>query len=86
VEGELKMNTITTQMDELITQIARSLVDTNLRPLTICEIFSIFFMQHLGKLEQVLWKVSGKFSAGQILGLDRSTLNACIRKLNIRKP
>ena len=37
-------------------------------------------------LEQVQWKVSGKGSAAEILGLDRSTLRARMRKLNIRKP
>jgi formate hydrogenlyase transcriptional activator len=37
-------------------------------------------------LEQVHWKVSGKNSAAEILGLDRSTLRARMRKLNIRKP
>ncbi len=37
-------------------------------------------------LEQVHWKVSGQNSAAQILGLDRSTLRARMRKLNIRKP
>jgi len=37
-------------------------------------------------LEQVQWKVSGKNSASEILGLDRSTLRARMRKLNIRKP
>jgi chemotaxis protein methyltransferase CheR len=37
-------------------------------------------------LEQVQWKVSGKNSAAEILGLDRSTLRARMRKLNIRKP
>jgi chemotaxis protein methyltransferase CheR len=36
-------------------------------------------------LEQVKWKVSGKYSAAEILGLDRSTLRARLRKLNIRK-
>ncbi len=36
-------------------------------------------------LEQVQWKVSGKHSAAEILGLDRSTLRARMRKLNIRK-
>ena len=36
-------------------------------------------------LEQVQWKVSGKNSASEILGLDRSTLRARMRKLNIRK-
>jgi PAS domain S-box-containing protein len=37
-------------------------------------------------LEQTRWKVSGKNSAAEILGLDRSTLRARIRKLDIRKP
>jgi chemotaxis protein methyltransferase CheR len=37
-------------------------------------------------LEQVQWKVSGKDSAAEILNLDRSTLRARMRKLNIRKP
>ena len=37
-------------------------------------------------LDQVQWKVSGTNSAAEILGLDRSTLRARMRKLNIRKP
>jgi transcriptional regulator with GAF, ATPase, and Fis domain len=36
-------------------------------------------------LEQVQWKVSGQNSASEILGLERSTLRARMRKLNIRK-
>jgi chemotaxis protein methyltransferase CheR len=40
----------------------------------------------IGILEQTRWKVSGKNSAAEILGLDRSTLRARMRKLNIRKP
>ncbi|MEE4609416.1 MAG: sigma 54-interacting transcriptional regulator [Desulfobacteraceae bacterium] len=36
-------------------------------------------------LEQTGWKVSGKNSAAEILGLDRSTLRARMRKLNIDK-
>ncbi len=36
-------------------------------------------------LEQTHWKISGKHSAAEILGLDRSTLRARMRKLNIRK-
>jgi len=36
-------------------------------------------------LDQVHWKVGGKNSAAEILGLDRSTLRARMRKLNIRK-
>ncbi|MDY6823534.1 MAG: sigma 54-interacting transcriptional regulator [Thermodesulfobacteriota bacterium] len=37
-------------------------------------------------LEQTGWKVSGRNSAAEILGLDRSTLRARMRKLNLRKP
>ena len=37
-------------------------------------------------LEQTQWKVSGKNSAGEILGLNRSTLRARMRKFDIRKP
>jgi len=37
-------------------------------------------------LEQTRWKVSGKNGAAEILGLDRSTLRARIKKLGIRKP
>ena len=36
-------------------------------------------------LEQTEWKVSGTNSAAEILGLDRSTLRARMRKLNIEK-
>lgn len=37
-------------------------------------------------LEQTNWKVSGENSAAQILGLNRSTLRARMRKLDITKP
>jgi PAS domain S-box-containing protein len=37
-------------------------------------------------LEQTNWKVSGKNSAAEILGLDRSTLRARMIKLNIHRP
>jgi len=37
-------------------------------------------------LEQSQWKVSGKNGASEILGLDRSTLRARMRKLGIVKP
>jgi len=36
-------------------------------------------------LEQTGWKISGKNSASEILGLDRSTLRARMSKLNIQK-
>ena len=35
-------------------------------------------------LEQTNWKVSGKNGAAEILGLNRSTLRARMRKLNIK--
>ena len=37
-------------------------------------------------LEQTQWKVSGENGAAEILGLDRSTLRARMRKLGIQKP
>jgi transcriptional regulator with GAF, ATPase, and Fis domain len=37
-------------------------------------------------LEQAHWKVSGKNGAAELLGLDRSTLRARMRKLGIVKP
>lgn len=37
-------------------------------------------------MEQTNWKVSGENSAAEILGLNRSTLRARMRKLNIIKP
>ena len=37
-------------------------------------------------LEQTHWKIGGKDSASEILGLDRSTLRARMRKLGIQKP
>ena len=40
----------------------------------------------LQTLEETGWKVGGKDSASEILGLDRSTLRARMRKLNIQKP
>ena len=40
----------------------------------------------LGVLKQTHWKVSGTESAAQILGLNRSTLRARMRKLNITRP
>jgi transcriptional regulator with GAF, ATPase, and Fis domain len=36
-------------------------------------------------LQHMRWKVSGKNSAAEILGLDRSTLRARMRKLNIKR-
>ena len=41
---------------------------------------------HIIVLEQAGWKVGGKNAASKILGLNRSTLRAKMRKLNIQKP
>jgi chemotaxis protein methyltransferase CheR len=37
-------------------------------------------------LEQTRWKVGGKNSAAEILGINRSTLRARMRRFDIRKP
>jgi len=37
-------------------------------------------------LEQTHWKVSGQNGAAELLGLDRSTLRARMRKLGIHQP
>jgi chemotaxis protein methyltransferase CheR len=37
-------------------------------------------------LEQTQWKVSGKNGAAEVLGLNRSTLRARMRKLGISRP
>ena len=42
---------------------------------------------HIGRvLEHTNWKISGKNSAAEILGLKRGTLIARMKKLGIRKP
>lgn len=49
---------------------------------------TLAMMEHdyiLQVLEQTKWKISGKNSAAEILGLDRSTLRARMNKLNIHK-
>lgn len=52
-------------------------------PKTLQEIERDYIIQ---VLEKTHWKVGGKNSASEILGLDRSTLRARMIKLNIRKP
>ena len=53
---------------------------------------TLFTLEHIEReyilqvLEHTQWKVSGKNSASEILGLDRSTLRARMRKLDIQKP
>ena len=67
-------------MDELIKKPFRER-RTNLKSMVAVE------REHIIQtLEQTGWKVGGKNSASEILGLNRSTLRARMRKLNIEKP
>jgi chemotaxis protein methyltransferase CheR len=50
---------------------------------TLAEVERAYILQVLA---QTGWKVSGNNSAAEILGLDRSTLRARMRKLQIKKP
>ena len=50
---------------------------------TLCEVERAYIIKIL---EQTNWKVSGKSSAAEILGLKRSTLRARMEKYNIHKP
>ena len=56
---------------------------TTVIPKTLDEVERDYIVQ---VLEQTHWKVSGKNGAAEILGLDRSTLRARMRKLDIVKP
>lgn len=66
----------------LIDELKRPYKDLKRSDRTLEEIEREYIIQ---VLEQVKWKVSGKNSASEILGLDRSTLRARMRKLNIKK-
>ncbi|NOR25911.1 MAG: hypothetical protein GQ542_16290 [Desulforhopalus sp.] len=47
----------------------------------------LYMIQHCIKvLNKAKWKVSGKNSAAEILRLDRSTLRAKMKKMDIHKP
>jgi len=67
----------------------RKLAELNLKA-ALCEINELKEKVERGHivrvLEQVNWKVSGQNGAAQILGRNRSTLRARIRKLGIRQP
>ena len=66
-------------VDELKTQ--QKDLSTAQKPLEAVE------REHIVRiLEQTQWKVSGKTGASEILGLNRSTLRARMRKLGILKP
>lgn len=67
----------------LVDELKKSAQDAARADKTLEEVERDYIIQ---VLEQVGWKESGKNSAAEILGLDRSTLRARMRKLNIRKP
>jgi len=59
------------------------LMDLNASKKTLEEVERDYILRIL---EETRWKVGGKNSASEILGLNRSTLRARMRKLDIRKP
>jgi formate hydrogenlyase transcriptional activator len=67
----------------LIDQLTKPIKDIGKRSKTLEAVERGYMLQ---VLEQTRWKVSGKGSAAEILGLDRSTLRARMLKLNIKKP
>jgi PAS domain S-box-containing protein len=66
--------------DELMRQPSKNLTESKK---TLEEIERDYIVK---TLEQTEWKVGGKNSASEILGLNRSTLRARMRKLDIKKP
>jgi PAS domain S-box-containing protein len=67
----------------LVDELKKPLKDLAAAKKTLDEIEQDYIIQ---VLEQTNWKVSGKNGAAEILGLDRSTLRARMRKLGIVKP
>ena len=67
----------------LVDELKKPLKDLAAAKKTLDEIELDYIIQ---VLEQTNWKVSGKNGAAEILGLDRSTLRARMRKLGIVKP
>ncbi|RPH47198.1 MAG: PAS domain-containing protein [Desulfobacteraceae bacterium] len=66
----------------LVDELKKSLKDIGKNQKTLEAVERDYIIQ---TLEQTHWKVGGKNSAAEILGLDRSTLRARMRKLNIQK-
>ena len=66
----------------LVDELKKPFKDVSASPKTLEAVERNYILQ---VLEQTRWKVSGKNSASEILGLDRSTLRARMAKLNIRK-
>jgi chemotaxis protein methyltransferase CheR len=66
----------------LVDELKKPFKDVSASPKTLEAVERNYILQ---VLEQTRWKVSGKNSAAEILGLDRSTLRARMGKLNIKK-
>lgn len=66
----------------LVDELKKPFKDTDADPKTLQTVEREHIMRVLA---QTQWKISGKNSAAEILGLDRSTLRARMRKLKIRK-
>jgi chemotaxis protein methyltransferase CheR len=66
----------------LVDELKKPFKDVSASPKTLEAVERNYILQ---VLEQTRWKVSGKNSAAEILGLDRSTLRARMAKLNILK-
>jgi len=66
----------------LVDELKKPSKDLSKGPKTLEEVERDYMLQ---VLEKTQWKISGKNSAAEILGLDRSTLRARMRKLNIEK-
>jgi chemotaxis protein methyltransferase CheR len=66
----------------LVDELKMSLKDSGKSKKTLEAVERDYIIQ---TLDQTHWKVGGRNSASEILGLDRSTLRARMRKLNIQK-
>jgi DNA-binding NtrC family response regulator len=67
----------------LVDELKKSFKDLSTSPKTLEAVERDHILR---MLEKSHWKVGGKNSAAEILGLDRSTLRARMRKLGIQKP
>jgi chemotaxis protein methyltransferase CheR len=67
---------------QLVDELKMSVKDSGISKKTLEAVERDYIIQ---TLKQTGWKVGGKNSAAEILGLDRSTLRARMRKLNIQK-
>ena len=67
----------------LVDELKRPFKDLSAGPKTLEAVERDYILR---VLDQTKWKVSGKNSTAEILGLNRSTLRARMEKLNIQKP